>query len=92
MSKIETPNQNLKDCFEQTSTRMIQENNIDIVSKTLVDDGIDESFNETIEENEKSLPTIAEIVESSSLMETPVQELRRSKLIAEKNKKPYHKK
>ena len=92
MSKIETSNQNLKDHFEQTSTRMIQENNIDIVFKMLVDDIINESFIEIIEENEKNLPTIAEIIENGSFTETTVQELRRSKRTAEKNKKPYNKK
>ena len=91
-SKKETSNQNLKDHFEQTSTRMIQENNIDIVSKMLVDDVITEYFDEVIEENEKTLPTIAEIIENDSFTETPVRELRRSKRITEKNKKPYDKK
>ena len=85
ISKIEISNQNLKDCFEQTSARMIQENNIDIVSKMLVDDIINESFDEIIEENEKNLPSVAEIIENSSFTETPVRELRRSKRIAEKN-------
>ena len=86
ISKIEISNQNLKDCFEQTSARMIQENNIDIVSKMLVDDDvINESFDEIIEENEKNLPSVAEIIENSSFTETPVRELRRSKRIAEKN-------
>ena len=85
ISKIEISNQNLKDCFEQTSARMIQENNIDIVSKMLVDDVINESFDEIIEENEKNLPSVAEIIENSSFTETPVRELRRSKRIAEKN-------
>ena len=85
ISKIELSNQNLKDCFEQTSARMIQENNIDIVSKMLVDDIINESFDEIIEENEKNLPSVAEIIENSSFTETPVRELRRSKRIAEKN-------
>ena len=55
MSKIETSNQNLKDRFEQTSTRKLQENNINIVSKILIDDIINESFREIIEENEKKL-------------------------------------
>ena len=91
-SKKETSNQNLKDHFEQTSTRMIQENNIDIVSKMLVDDVITEYFDEVIEENEKTLPTIAEIIENDSFTETPVRELRRSKRITEKNKKSYNKK
>ena len=54
-SKIETSNQNLKDRFEQTSTRKLQENNINIVSKILIDDIINESFCEMIEENEKKL-------------------------------------
>ena len=74
MSKIETSNQNLKDRFEPTSTRTIQENNIDIVSKMLVDDVINESFDEIIEENEKNLLTIGEIVENGSFTEAPVQE------------------
>ena len=39
----------------------------------------------------KNLPMIAEIIENGSFMETPVRELRRSKRIAEKNKKPYDK-
>ena len=91
-SKKETSNQNLKDHFEQTSTRMIQENNIDIVSKMLVDDVITEYFDEVIEENEKTLPTIAEIIENDSFTETPVRELRRSKRITEKTKKSYDKK
>ena len=91
-SKKETSNQNLKDHFEQTSTKMIQENNIDIVSKMLVDDVITEYFDEVIEENEKTLPTIAEIIENDSFTETPVRELRRSKRITEKNKKSYDKK
>ena len=85
ISKIEISNQNLKDCFEQTSARMIQENNIDIVSKMLVDDVINESFDEIVEENEKNLPSVAEIIENSTFTETPVRELRRSKRIAEKN-------
>ena len=90
MSKIETSNQNSKDHFEQT--RIIQKNNIDIASKMLVDDVIKEFFDEIIEENEKNLPTIAEIIENGSFAETSVQELRRSKRIAEKNKKIYNKK
>ena len=92
MSKIETSNQNLKDRFEPTSTRTIQENNIDIVSKMLVDDVINESFDEIIEENEKNLLTIEEIVENGSFTEAPVQEWWRSKRMAEKNKKPFDKK
>ena len=55
MSKIETSDKNLKDRFEQTSARMIQENNIIIVTKMLVDDVINESFDKIIEENEKKL-------------------------------------
>ena len=90
MSKIETSNQNSKDHFEQT--RIIQKNNIDIASKMLVNDVIKEFFDEIIEENEKNLPTIAEIIENGSFAETSVQELRRSKRIVEKNKKLYNKK
>ena len=62
-----------------------KENNIDIVSKMLVDDVINESFDEITEGNEKNLPTIAEIIENSSFTETSGRELRRSKRIAEKN-------
>ena len=71
---------------------MIQENNIDIVSKIIVDDVINESFNEIIEENEKKLAIIAEIIENSSFTETPVRELRRSKRIVANDKNLYNKK
>ena len=74
MSKIETSDKNLKDRFEQTSARMIQENNIIIVTKILVDDVINESFDKIIEENEKNLPIISENIESGSFTETPSQE------------------
>ena len=74
MSKLETSDKNLKDRFEQTSARMIQENNIIIVTKMLVDDVINESFDKIIEENEKNLPIISENIESGSFTETPSQE------------------
>ena len=74
MSKIETSDKNLKDQFEQTSARMIQENNIINVTKILVDDVINESFDKIIEENEKNLPIISENIESGSFTETTSQE------------------
>ena len=74
MSKIETSDKNLKDRFEPTSARMIQENNIIIVTKILVDDVINESFDKIIEENEKNLPIISENIESGSFTETTSQE------------------
>ena len=83
----------IKNRFEQTTNKLIQENNVDIVSKMLVDDIINQSIEELEEEEtEKSnLLSITELITKGSSTETP-KELRRSKRIAEKNKrKPYDK-
>ena len=63
---------------------MIQKNNIDIVSNQF--------WWDNRREWKKNLLTIAEIIDNGSFTETPVQELRRLKRIAEKKPKPYDKK
>ena len=46
----------------------------------LVDDVIKEFFDEIIEENEKNLRTIAEIIENGSFAETPVRKIKKTKM------------
>ena len=36
--ELEINDYDLKNCFEQTTSKLIQENNVDIVSKMLIDD------------------------------------------------------
>ena len=91
--ELETNDYDLENRFEQTTNKLIQKNNADIVSKMLVDDVINQSIEEfEEEETEKSnLLSITGLITNGSFTETP-KELRRSKRIAEKNKrKPYDK-
>ena len=75
--------------------RINQENNVDIVSKLLVDDIVNQSIEELEEEEteKNNLLSITELITNGSFTETPVKELRRSKQIADKKKKrkPYNK-
>ena len=76
-----------KNRFEQTTNKLILENNVDIVSKMLVDDIINQSIEELEEVKEKNnLSSITELITNGSFTETPIKELRRSKRIAEKKK------
>ena len=70
--------------FEETTNNLVQENNIDIVSKMLVNDIKNQSIEELEEETEQNnLPSITEIIANGSFAaETP--KLRRSKRIAKK--------
>ena len=70
--------------FEETTNNFVQENNIDIVSKMLVNDIKNQSIEELEEETEQNnLPSITEIITNGSFAEeTP--KLRRSKRIAKK--------
>ena len=70
--------------FEETTNNSVQENNIDIVSKMLVNDIKNQSIEELEEETEQNnLPSITEIITNGSFAaETP--KLRRSKRIAKK--------
>ena len=91
--ELEINDYDLKNRFEQTTNKLIQKNNADIVSKMLVDDVINQSIEEfEEEETEKSnLLSITGLITNGSFTEIP-KELRRSKRIAEKNKrKPYDK-
>ena len=81
----------LKNRFEETTNNLIQENNIDIVSKMLVNNIISQSIEELEEETEQNnLSSITEIVTIGSFAgEKP--KLRRSKCIAKKRQKSYDK-
>ena len=71
--ELETNNYDLKNRFEQTTNKLIQENNVDIVSKMLVDDIINQSIEE-LEEKEaekNNLPSITELITNGSFTETP---------------------
>ena len=70
--------------FEETTNNLVQENNIDIVSKMLVNDIKNQSIEELEEETEQNnLSSITEIITNGSFAaETP--KLRRSKRIAKK--------
>ena len=70
--------------FEETTNNLVQENNIDIVSKMLVNDIKNQSIEELEEQTEQNnLPSITEIITNGSFAaETP--KLRRSKRIAKK--------
>ena len=68
--------------FEETTNNLVQENNIDIVSKMLVNDIKNQSIEE-LETEQNNLPSITEIITNGSFAaETP--KLRRSKRIAKK--------
>ena len=79
--------------MEQTTNKLIQENNVDIVSKMLVDDIINQSIEELEEEEpeKNNLRSITEFITNSSFTETPIKKLRSSKRIVEKRRKPYDK-
>ena len=70
--------------FEEMTNNLVQENNIDIVSKMLVNDIKNQSIEELEEQTEQNnLPSITEIITNGSFAaETP--KLRRSKRIAKK--------
>ena len=89
--ELEINNYDLQNRFEETTSNLFQENNIDIVSKMLVNDIINQSIEELEEEMEQNpLPSITEIVTNDSFAaETP--KLKRSKCLAEKKGKPYDK-
>ena len=57
--ELEINDYDLKNRFKQTTNKLIQENNVDIVSEMLVDDIINQSIEELEEEEtEKKLPSI----------------------------------
>ena len=89
--ELEINNYDLQNRSEKTTSNLLQENNIDIVSKMLINDIISQSIEELEEETEqKTLLSITEIVTNDSFAaETP--KLRRSKCLAEKRGKPYDK-
>ena len=89
--ELEINNYDLQNRFEKTTSNLLQENNIDIVSKMLINDIINQSIEELEEETEQNpLPSITEIVTNDSFAaETP--KLKRSKCLAEKRGKPYDK-
>ena len=93
VSELEINDYDFKNRFEQTTNKLIQENNFDIVSKILVDDIINRSIEELEEEEtgKNNLPKITELITNPSFTETPIKELRRSKRIADKKRKPYDK-
>ena len=53
--ELEITDYDLKNRFEQTANKLIQENNVDIVSKMLVDDIINQSIEELEEEETKKV-------------------------------------
>ena len=59
----------------------------------LVDDIINWSIEELEEEEteKNNLPLITKVITKASFTETPIKELRRSKRIADKKRKPYDK-
>ena len=67
--ELEINDYDLKNRFEQTTNKLIQKNNVDIVSKMLVDDIINQSIEELEEEEtEKSnLLSITELITKGSL-------------------------
>ena len=71
----------IKNRFEQTKNKLIQENNVDIVSKMLVDDIINQSIEELEEEEteKNKLLSITEFITNGSFTEKQIKELRRSK-------------
>ena len=89
LEKIEINNYDLKNRFEQTTNKLIQGNNVDIVSKMLVDDITNQSIEELEEEEteKNNLSSITELITNGSFTETPIKELRRSK----RKRKPYDK-
>ena len=89
--ELEINNYDLQNRSEKTTSNLLQENNIDIVSKMLINDIISQSIEELEEETEqKTLLSITEIVTNDSFAaETP--KLKRSKCLAEKRGKPYDK-
>ena len=89
--ELEINNYDLQNRSEKTTSNLLQENNIDIVSKMLINDIINQSIEELEEETEqKTLLSITEIVTNDSFAaETP--KLKRSKCLAEKRGKPYDK-
>ena len=86
IAELETSNYDLKNRFEQTTNKLLEENNADIVSKMLVEDVINKSI-EGLEVEEKNLPSITQIIKNGSFTEKSVRELNRSKRIAEQRKK-----
>ena len=89
--ELEINNYDLQNRFEKTTSNLLQENNIDIVSKMLINDIINQSIEELEEETEqKTLLSITEIVTNDSFA-AETQKLKRSKCLAEKRGKPYDK-
>ena len=79
----------IKNRFEQTTNKLIQENNVDIVSKMLVDDiiqSIEELEEEKTEKN--NLSSITELIINVNFTKTP-KALRRSKGIAEEKQENH---
>ena len=89
--ELEINDYDLKNRFQEATNNLIQENNIDIVSKMLVNDILNQSIEELEDETKQnSLPSITGIITNGSFAaETP--KLRRSKRIVEKRRKPYNK-
>ena len=88
--ELEINDYDIKNRFEETRNKLIQKQiNVDIVSKMLVDDIINQSIEELEEEETEKyyFPSITELITNGTFTETPIKELRRSKRIAEKKNK-----
>ena len=70
--ELEINDYDLKNRFEQTTNKLIQENNVDIVSKMLVDDIINQSIEELEEEEteKNNLLSISELITNGSFTAT----------------------
>ena len=87
--ELEINDYDLKNRFEQATSKLIQENNVDIVSKMLVDD-INQSIEELEEEKteKNNLSSITELIINVNFTKTP-KALRRSKGIAEEKQENH---
>ena len=70
--ELEINDYDLKSRFEQTTNKLIQENNVDIVSKMTVDDIINQSIEELEEEEteKNNLLSISELITNGSFTAT----------------------
>ena len=78
----------LRTVLKQTTNKFIQQNNVNILSKMLIYDIINQSIEEMEkEETEKNkLSSITELITNSSFTETPIKALGRSRRIVEQKK------
>ena len=73
VAELEINYYDLKNRFEQTTNKLIQENNVDIVSKMLVDDIINQSIEELEEEEteKNNLLSVSQLITNGSFTGTP---------------------